>query len=204
MCTCIQKCQHDEIEEHHSPMRRRTERVDSTPDEPATPTLSRDRHGLSSTLTPGRDTSYVLSATLHGLPMTNINSIIPPVVNRNLFPNILPTTNPFMRKEDLPLITTPIFSPFCPVPFNDLCSPFPMIPPIISTLGNGLSSLISQIPVPQRPFPTLSRPDQQPIVPISRCASDVASAVYDTMSVPTTSMAGSPTCSITTNSNLNS
>ena len=106
-------------------MRRRTERVDSTPDEPATPTLSRDRHGLSSTLTPGRDTSYVSSATatLHGLPMAiidNVNTITPPVPNRNLFPNILPTTNPFMRTAESSLMTTPIFTPFFPFPFNVL------------------------------------------------------------------------------------
>ena len=129
--------------------------------------------------------------------MTNINSnsIIPPVVNRNLFPNILSTTNPFMRAEDLPLITTPIFSPFCPVPFNDLCSPFPMIPPIINPLGSGLSSLISQTPIPSRPVRILSRPDPQPVVPISSCSSDVASAVYDTVSVPDTSRVPQPVTS---------
>ena len=172
-----------------SPLRKRIERIDL----------------ISST------TASDTTATLHGFPITNIHvNPVMPVCNRNLFPNIL-STDPFTSTE---LITNPVYVPFCPVPFNALSSPFPMIPsvinsPFINPLGSGLSPLIPQsilplptpivhthaivqpvlpVPVPdvstisQDPIP--SRPISQSVLPAIPCASDVASAVYDTISVP--------------------
>ena len=123
------------------------------------------------------------TSTLHGFPVTNMNTNpITPVPNRNLFPNIL-STGPFMTTTRSPLITNPVYVPFCPTLFNTIYSPYPMIPPTINSsllnpLVNKLPSLVPESSVSPRPVRILSRPDPQPIAPISYCKSDVVSIVH--------------------------
>ena len=65
-----------------------------------------------------------------------------------------------------------------------------MIPPIMNSSfvhRSGLTKLIPQTPFPSRPVPILPRIDPQPIHPVVFYESDIASTVYDTVSVPDTS-----------------
>ena len=68
----------------------------------------------------------VSTVHVHGCPWVN-----PPVVNFNVFPNILPV-NPFGIMGSTP-ITNPVTSLSYPLPLNPLVSPFPPITPVITS-----------------------------------------------------------------------